>query len=480
MARQDMLIGNEWVAASSGETVDVRSPYDSRVVGTVPAAGAQDVEAAIKAAQQGAEEWRRTPAWKRADVLTKAAALADERTEDIARVMSDENGKTLTEARSEAGRTGDIIRLAAFEGTQLYGETLPLDANRGTGQEKIGFTLRQPVGIVAAITPFNYPALLVNHKIAPAIAAGNAVILKPATATPLTALAIAECFVDAGLPAGVLNVITGRGSTLGDALATDGRIRKISFTGSTSVGEHLAAVAGIKKLSLELGSCCPVIVLPDADLDLATKALALGAYTNTGEACISVQRVMVHQDIAAELTQRLKERTEQITAGDPQDSGTTIGPLISEPEAKRVEEMVQRAIAAGATLVTGGQREGAVMQPTLLTDVAPDAEIAQEEIFGPVMALVRVKDVDEAIEVANSSRYGLGAGVFTNDLDTVVRCAREIDAGTVDMNWTSLFRADLMPYGGLGASGIGKEGVRSAVEEMTEVKTVVLHGRPWS
>jgi glyceraldehyde-3-phosphate dehydrogenase (NADP+) len=480
MARQEMLIGNEWVAARSGNTLDVRSPYDSRVVGTVPHAGVEDVEAAIVAAQEGAAQWRRTPAWQRADILTKAATLADERTEDIARIMSDENGKTLTEARSEAGRTGDIIRLAAFEGTQLYGQTLPLDANRGTGQEKIGFTLRQPVGIVAAITPFNYPALLVNHKVAPALAAGNSVILKPATATPLTALAIAECFVDAGLPAGVLNVITGPGSSLGDALATDPRIRKISFTGSTSVGEHLASVAGIKKLSLELGSCCPVIVLPDADLDLATNALALGAYTNTGEACISVQRVMVHQDIAEELTTRLKARTEQMTAGDPKNPETTIGPLISEAEAARVDETVQRAVTAGATLVTGGQRNGAVMQPTLLADVAADAEIAQEEIFGPVMALITVKDTDEAIRVANSSRYGLGAGVFTNDLDTVVRCAREIDAGTVDMNWTSLFRADLMPYGGLGASGFGKEGVRSAIEEMTEAKTIVLHGRPWS
>lgn len=480
MARQDMLIGTEWVQARSGRTTEVTSPYDSRVVGTVPAAAPEDVEAAIVAAEEGARIWRRTPAWQRADLLTKAAALADERVEDIARIMSDENGKTLAEARSEAGRTGDIIRLAAFEGTQLYGSTLPLDANRGTGQEKLGFTVRQPVGIVAAITPFNYPALLVNHKVAPALAAGNAVILKPASATPLTALAIAECFVDAGLPTGVLNVITGSGATLGDALATDPRIRKLSFTGSTEVGEHLASVAGIKKLSLELGSCCPVIVLPDADLDLAAHALALGGYTNTGEACISVQRVIAHQDIAQELTAKLQAEVEAITAGDPQDPSTTIGPLISEAEAARVEDTIQRAVAQGATLVTGGTRTGAVVQPALLTDVAPDAEIAQEELFGPAVAITTVAGVDEAIDVANSSRYGLGAGVFTNDLDTVVRCAREIDAGTVDMNWTSLFRADLMPYGGLGASGYGKEGVRSAVEEMTEVKTIVLHGRAWN
>jgi acyl-CoA reductase-like NAD-dependent aldehyde dehydrogenase len=248
MTRSELLIGGTWRASreGSGQLKDVVSPFDGRTVGQVSIAGAADVEAALESASRGAEVWRRTPAHERSEILLKAAALADERTEQIAQVLSDENGKTLTEARTEAGRTGDIIRLAAFEGTQLYGQSLPLDANRGTGQEKIGFTLRQPVGIVAAITPFNYPALLVNHKVAPALAAGNAVILKPATATPLTALAIAECFVDAGLPAGRPQRASpdpvGRHSAI--ALATDERVRKISFTGSTSVGEHLASIGG--------------------------------------------------------------------------------------------------------------------------------------------------------------------------------------------------------------------------------------------
>jgi len=258
-----MLIGGRWRPASGpGPREDVTSPYDGSVVGNVPVAGTGDVEAALEAAEQGARTWRNTPAHERMGILLRAAELAEQRAPEIARTISAETGKTITEATTEAGRSGELIRLAAFEGTQLYGDTLPLDANRGTGQDKIGFTLRQPCGIVVAITPFNYPALLVLHKLAPALAAGNAVVLKPARTTPLTALELAACFVDAGLPSGVLSVLTGPGGTLGDALVSDPRVRKISFTGSTATGERITRMAGVKKLSLELGASCPVIVLP--------------------------------------------------------------------------------------------------------------------------------------------------------------------------------------------------------------------------
>src|ERR1700759_5567201 len=272
----EMLIGGTWQPARTDRTEDVTSPFDGSVIGTVPVAGGADVSVALERAEGGAVTWRRTPAHERMRILLRAADLADERAEATAQVISAEAGKTITEARGEASRSGDLIRLAAFEGTQLYGDTLPLDANRGTGLDKIGFTIHQPVGIVVAITPFNYPALLVMHKLAPALAAGNAVVLKPARTTPLTALALARCFTDAGLPDGVLSVLTGSGATLGGALVTDPRVGKVSFPGSPAAGEHITQVAGIKKLSLELGSSCPVVVLPDADIELAAAAVAAG------------------------------------------------------------------------------------------------------------------------------------------------------------------------------------------------------------
>lgn len=482
MTRSELLIGGEWQSPREGDgrLKDVVSPFDGRTVGQVSIAGAADVEAALDSATHGAEIWRRTPAHERSEILLRAAALADERSEEIARVISAENGKTLKEARAEAGRSGSIIRLAAFEGTQLYGQTLPLDANPGTGLDKVGFTLPQPVGVVVAITPFNYPALLVNHKIAPALAAGNSVILKPASTTPLTALALAECFVDAGLPEGVLSVLTGSGGQIGDRLAADRRVRKISFTGSTSVGEHLASIAGVKKLSLELGSSAPVVILPDADIELAASAVAAGGYVNAGEVCISVQRVIVHEDIQGDFLDALSAKVREHRIGNPEDDATTVGTLITETEAQRVEASIKEAVSAAARLELGGDRDGAMIEPAILSGVDPHAAIAQEEIFGPAVAVSTAPDVRTAIELANSTDYGLAAGIFTNNVDAGVQYMREVDAGNIHINWTPLWRADLMPYGGLKASGIGKEGLRAAVEEMTESKTVVIHGRPWT
>src|SRR4051795_6819487 len=283
MVNMEQLIGGHWTGSQSGCEEDVTSPFDGGVVGSVPLAGKADVDAALTAAVAGARAWRNTPGHERMRILLQAATLADERAEAIAQTISAEAGKSITEARGEASRSGEMIRLAAFEGTQLYGDSLPLDANPGTGFDKIGFTVRQPVGVVVAITPFNYPALLVMHKLAPALAAGNAVVLKPARATPLTALALAECFVDAGLPEGVLSVLTGPGGSLGDLLVSDPRVRKVSFTGSTGIGERIAARAGVKKLSLELGASCPVVIMPDADLELAAAAVAIGGYVNAGQ-----------------------------------------------------------------------------------------------------------------------------------------------------------------------------------------------------
>jgi glyceraldehyde-3-phosphate dehydrogenase (NADP+) len=448
-----LLINGAWVDSISRKIEEIKSPFDGVVVGQAAVASVADVEIALQAAVSGAEIWRRTPAHQRSAIMLKAAELADQRAEEIAQIISSENGKSLIEARGEAGRSGEIIRLGAFEGAHLYGSSLPLDANKGTGLDKIGFTLRQPVGVVVAISPFNYPALLVLHKLAPALGSGNSVVLKPARATPL--------------------------SELGDALCSDSRVRKISFTGSTSTGTYITRIAGVKKLSLELGASSPVVVLPDADLELATRAVALGGYINSGQVCISVQRVIVHEKVKDDFLQALKVRVEAIKVGDPKADGIEVGTLINAKEAERVATSIRVAISEGATLITGGELDGSIVSPAIVADVNPSASIAQDELFGPAVAVSTATSVEEALDFANSTPYGLGSGVFTRDVDSAIRAAREIDSGIVHINWTPLWRADLMPYGGLKASGIGKEGVKSAIEEMTEVKTIILHGRNW-
>ncbi|MDI2035623.1 aldehyde dehydrogenase family protein [Paenarthrobacter nitroguajacolicus] len=475
----EMLVAGNWRGASDGRLEEVRSPFDGRTIDTVPVATVKDAQDALDRAEIGAHLQRTTPAHARVDILLRAAALADERAEDIAQTISAETGKPITEARGEASRSGNIIRLAAYEGSQLYGSTLPLDANAGTGLDKVGFTLRQPVGIVVAITPFNYPALLVLHKIAPALAAGNAVVLKPARATPLTALKLAQCFVDAGLPAEALSVLTGPGSSLGDVLVTDPRVRKVSFTGSTGTGTRISNIAGVKKLSLELGASCPVIILPDADLELASTAVAAGGFINAGQVCISVQRVIVDRRIEADFLDALVPKVEAISVGNPKEEDTRLGSLISEEEAARVHASITEARHSGARVLTGGDRDGAVVTPAVVSGVDPRSNLSRNELFGPAVAVSSAPDMESAIALANDNEHGLGAGIFTSDVANTVQAMRQIDAGNIHINWTPLWRADLMPYGGLKGSGIGKEGVRSAVQEMTEEKTIVLHGRTW-
>lgn len=480
MTINSMLIDGRWLQASDGRKETISAPYDGSVVGEVPIASVKDADAAVSSAVRGFETWSRTPAHQRVAILQKAAALADERVAEIAAIISKENGKSQVEALGEAGRSGEIIRLASYEGSQLYGETLPLDANKGTGFDKIGFTVRQPVGVVVAISPFNYPALLVLHKIAPALAAGNSVVLKPARTTPFTALAIAKCFTDAGLPDGVLNVITGSGGEIGDFLVSDKRVRKVSFTGSTAVGERIASLAGVKKLSLELGASGPVIVLKDADIEAASSSIALGGYINAGQVCISAQRIIVEESVVGNFVDALKPKVEAIRVGNPFAEGTAVGSLISKTEADRVATSIRAAVTAGAKLVTGGQQDGAFIQPAIVSNVDPYSPFAQDELFGPAVGISTARDVGHAIELANSTAYGLGAGIFTNNMNNTIRAIREIESGVVHINWTQLWRADLMPYGGFKSSGIGKEGLRSAVSEMTEVKTVIMHGSPWN
>ncbi len=467
-----MYVGGEWRSAEREE--EIRNPYDGEVVGIVPVAGADDAELAIATAVEGARAMRALPGFERSEILRRAADATESAVEELARTIALEVGKPLGEARGEAARIPALLRTSASEGARMHGETVPVDA-AANGADKLAFTLRQPCGVVVAISPFNYPAMLVIHKVGPALAAGNAVVLKPARQTPLTALFLTRKLLEAGLPENAIQCLTGSGSELGPVLCADPRVRKISFTGSTAVGEEITRVAGVKRLSLELGANCPLIVLPDADLDRVAAATVTGGYVNAGQVCISVQRVLVAREVYGEFVERLTPLVEGLRTGHPLDEQTRLGPVISEAEAMRVERTIREAVAAGATLVTGGERDGAVVAPSILGDVDPSLEISRSELFGPAVALTPVSGIDEAIALANDSVYGLGAGLFTSDLDSALRFATEVDCGSIQINSSPLWRSDPMPYGGLKGSGIGKEGPRSAIEEMTELKTVVFH-----
>jgi acyl-CoA reductase-like NAD-dependent aldehyde dehydrogenase len=456
--------------------IDVRNPYDGSVVDTVPQATTADVDAAIAAATDGAAAMRRLPAYERFQILRKAADAMFARQQELGRLISSEEGKTLAEGIFEAGRAAETIELSAEEAKRLGGEVLPLDGAPG-GSGKLGFTIRVPCGVVVAITPFNFPLNLVCHKVGPALAAGNAVIVKPASDTPLSALKLVEILLQAGLPPLGIACLTGSGGELGTALCSDPRVRKISFTGSVEVGKQICAVAGLKRVTMELGSNSPFIVLADADLNKVADAVVATGFGNAGQVCISAQRVIAVEGIYRDLIDVLKPRVEGIVTGDPSKEGTKMGPMIRERDAVRVGQWIDEAVAQGARLVCGGSRAGTLYQPTVVADVEPRMRIARDELFGPAVGVSRAASIDEAIAAANQSRYGLSAGLFTQDIDAAVRFAREVDAGSLHINWGPAWRADLMPYGGLKESGFGKEGPRYAIQEMTELKTVVIHGK---
>jgi acyl-CoA reductase-like NAD-dependent aldehyde dehydrogenase len=374
----------------------------------------------------------------------------------------------------EISRSTQTLELSAEEAKRLGGEVVPLDGAVGGGN-RLGFTLRVPCGVVLAISPFNFPLNLVVHKVGPALAAGNSVIIKPATDTPLSALRLTETLLDAGFPPLSVQCLTGSGGEVGDVLCADPRVRKISFTGSREVGERICRQAGLKKITMELGSNSPLIIMPDADLETAARAVAVTGYGNAGQVCISTQRVLALQPIYQDLLDLLKLKVEHIQTGNPQDEATRMGPMVRERDAQRVESWVNEALGNGARLVTGGQRQGALYAPTVIADVKPAMRISCEELFGPAVGVTPAKSIDEAVALANDSRYGLAAGIFTRNLDWAMKFAREVEAGNLHINWGPQWRADLMPYGGLKDSGFGKEGPRYAIQEMTEVKMVVLH-----
>jgi acyl-CoA reductase-like NAD-dependent aldehyde dehydrogenase len=467
-----MYLAGEWTGGD-GETA-ITNPWSGEVIDTVPLASAADVDRALAAAVAGAEAMAALTAYERAGVLDRTAALLTERVEEFARVLSLEEGKPLAESRGEVGRCPDLIRLSAFEGSQLRGEVLPLDA-AFNGAGKIGMAMRVPCGVVVAITPFNFPLLLVLHKVAPALAAGNAVILKPASTTPLVALKLTEILLEAGLPPLGIQCLTGDGRALGTQLCSDPRVRKITFTGSTAAGEQITRVAGVKSIALELGGNAPVVVLADGDIEAAAAQIALGGYANAGQVCISTQRVIVERSAYGDLLDALAPRVAGIATGDPMVDGTRLSAMITEGEAARVHEWIGEAVSQGARVVAGGDRDGAVHEATLIGDVDPSMRLFQDELFGPAVTLTAAEDASQALALANDSAYGLTAGVFTSDLNTALEHMRKLEAGVIYVNGAPPWRADLMPYGGVKQSGVGTEGPRYAVQSMTEVRTVVFN-----
>ena len=467
-----MYVAGEWV--DKPQTIEVRNSYDDSVIDTVPRADRGDVERALQSAERGARAMARLTARERAKILRRAAELVAANQEELGRMISREEGKILAEGRLEAARAVDTLTESAEAARRLHGETVPLDAVPA-GKGKFGVTLRVPCGIVVAISPFNFPLNLVAHKVGPAIAGGNAVIVKPATDTPLSALKLTKILLEAGLPPEGINTLTGPGGEIGDLLVQDRRVRKITFTGSRDVGEHICHLAGLKRVTMELGSNAPVIVMSDADLDRVAAAIAATGYANAGQVCISAQRVLAAGRVYTDLLDALKPRVEGLKLGDQLDESVKVGPMIREKEAARVEEWVQDAVTSGARIVTGGRRQGALYAPTVLADVKPDMRVSTDELFGPAVAVTPFTEIEEAIALANDSRYGLAAGIFTESLEWAWKFAREAQAGNLHVNWGPQWRADLMPYGGLKESGFGKEGPAYAIEEMTELKMVVFH-----
>jgi glyceraldehyde-3-phosphate dehydrogenase (NADP+) len=463
----NMLIAGNWEA--SGEVIEVLNPQDGSRVDTVPRAREEHMLRAISCAVEASRRWRRASTLERMTVLFRAADRIEAEAEDFARIIALEGIKTIREARKEVGRCVQTLRISGEEARRLDGETIRFDQAPG-GERRKGFWTREPIGVVGAITPFNDPLNLVAHKVGPAIGSGNAVIVKPDSRTPVSALTLAEALHDSGLPAGVLQVITGAGSTVGMVLVRDPRVRMISFTGGRETGERIMREGGFKKYAMELGNNAPVIVMADARLEDAARSIVSGAFWAAGQNCLHVQRILVHRSVEDRLVRLLVAAVEGYKVGDKLDEATDMGPMIDDDAAAKVDEMVKDALAKRARCLTGGTRQGSFYLPTLLQDVAPRARLFREEVYGPVSMIQPFDDLAEAVELANAVDFGLQAAIFTNDLEAAFRAGEELDYGGVIVNDSTDYRIDAMPFGGPKGSGLGREGVRFAMEEMTEPK----------
>ena len=462
-------VGGEWVDTAEHEAVHL--PYDGTVVGEVPRAGVQLVDEAVRAARAGFHAMRELPNYERADLLLRIGDLIRRDLAEYTHLVCSETGKPVKEAKVEVERGLQTLIAAAHEARQLCGEVVPMEFS-ATGKGRMAITVREPIGVIGCITPFNVPLNLALHKVAPALAAGNAVIHKPATKTPLSAVRLARTMEEAKVPKGAYNVLTGSGSLIGMALAEHPGIAMLTFTGSPEVGRTIKARAGFKKVTLELGNNSAVIIEPGSDLDTAVARTVQGAFAHSGQVCISVQRAYVHRSIAGELVERLKTATEALQIGHPYEQATDISSLIDEAEAKRIEQWIEEARAGGARVITGGKRTRATVSPAILLDLPAACRISCQEAFGPVLGIYPYDTLEEAIEQANATPYGLQAGIFTPDMQRAFQAARKLEVGGVMINDIPMYRADHMPYGGVKESGTGREGPRYAIEEMTETKLI--------
>ncbi|GIO07592.1 aldehyde dehydrogenase [Brevibacillus reuszeri] len=467
----DLYIGGEWVKTES--SIPVFHKYSGECIAYIARAEQHHVTEAVDAAQKTFKQDALTP-FQRYKILLKASQLMEERRDEMERSLIREVGKTRKDAMNELDRTINTLLLSAEEAKKIHGEMVPLQSTEGS-ENRLGFTIRVPKGVIGAITPFNYPLLLSTHKIAPAIAAGNTLVVKPATVTPIATFLLLEVLEAAGLPKGYINIVTGAGSQVGEWLLDEERIAMYTFTGSGEVGRHIKERSGMRPVALELGNNSPNIVHLDADLELAARQTAARSFHNAGQACIAVQRIYVHEAVMQEFSDLYISHVNQLKVGNPEDPDTDVGPMISEKEAIRTEEWVKEAISQGAKSLLPVKREGALFYPAVLVNTTPEMKVVCREVFAPVVTIIPYSDLDEAFAQANDSEYGLQAGIFTRDLNIAMKAARTLEYGGVVINDVSTYRNDVMPYGGVKNSGLGKEGPRYAVEEMTEERMVVIN-----
>ncbi|MFD2114984.1 aldehyde dehydrogenase family protein [Paenibacillus yanchengensis] len=470
-----LWIDGKWCEATKYS--QLIAPYSKERIASIAVAGEADIAAAIAAADRARQTMKRMAAHERAAILERVAVQLKEREVEAAQLIAYEAAKPLKLALAEIERTVQTYKFAAEEAKRIYGETIPLDAQRGA-EGKVAYTMQEPLGVIAAITPFNFPFNLVAHKVGPAIAAGNTVVLKPASQTPLSAYFIAEIFHQAGLPSGALNVITAPGAVAGDVLTRDERVAMITFTGSEQIGKQLQQQAGMKKVVLELGSNAALIVDNNVNIAAIAERVVTGAFAYQGQVCIAVQRIYVHESSYEQLVNTLVERSKQLKLGHPLELETNMSALISEREDERVQQWLEEAKAKGAKVVLGGTVIDGIFAPTIVVDAHPDLQICREELFAPVVVITAVSSMDEAFVQVNDSRYGLQAGIYTNDMTTALRAAQQLEVGGVIINDIPTFRVDHMPYGGVKSSGIGREGVKYAMQAMMQLKLVVMNSMP--
>jgi len=466
------LYNGEWIGAT--KTIDIFSPIDNNLIGTIPSMTKEDIDKTIENSKVSQINWAETPISERARILHKAASILDERAEEIGRVLMTEIAKDIKSSVSEVKRTAEFIRFTADAGKHMDGEAIGADNFPGFKKNKMSFAQRVPLGIVLAISPFNYPINLSASKIAPALIAGNSVILKPPTQGAISALHLAKVFQEAGIPNGVLNTVTGKASEIGDYIVTKEEINFINFTGSTDIGKHIAKIAGMVPMMLELGGKDAAIVLKDADLDEAAREIVSGAYSYSGQRCTAIKRVLVTEDVADTLTNKMLENVKKLSVGRPED-GCEVTPLINEASVEFVKELIDDALNKNATLLIGNTCKGNLMYPTLIDNVTADMRLAWEEPFGPVLPIIRVKDIDEAIHIANKSEYGLQSSVFTQNINHAFYVANKLEVGTVQINNKSERGPDHFPFSGVKASGMGTQGIRYSIEAMSRLKSIVLN-----